>query len=314
MATNEATTFTDGNIQTGREKKNDQQQEMGWQSVTIGGVTGILMGAGAMYALDSYGNAPVAEEAANNNGAGSDGKAEVHSHAASNGLQVAEVDQNLTFGEAFAAARTAVGPGGVFHWHGNIYNTYTADEWNSMSAGDRAQFAQQVQPEIRPSEMHQDHKQDVAQHQEPHQKVDEPIKETPEETQTEPSKPVTENPESQNDDGETHFLGFENITIDGQEHLAGHATNEGRHVYFVDLDNDSEHLIDHAITDRNGDGVLTIGEAVEFGGKVTMEEFGLLSQIESANANASSGQVALNTQDDIATDMPDYMSDANTVL
>ena len=311
MATNETTTFTDDNIQTGREKKESQQPEVGWQSVTIGGVTGILMGAGAMYALDAYGNEPAAEETVNNNGERSDGKEEIHSHVGSNGLKVADVDENLSFGDAFQTAREAVGPGGVFHWHGNIYNTYTADEWNGMSAEDRAQFAQQVQPEIRPSEMHHEHRHDVAQNHEPHPKTDEPVKEKPE---GEPAKPESEQAEPQNEDGEVHFLGFENINIDGQEHVAGHMTNAGRHVYFVDMDNDPDHLIDHAIADRNGDGSLTMNEAVEFDGKVTMEEFGLLSQIESSSANSSNGQLAQNTQDSIATDMPDYMNDANTVL
>ena len=40
-------------------------------------------------------------------------------------LKVAEVSQDLSFGEAFATARASVGAGGVFHWHGGIYNTYT---------------------------------------------------------------------------------------------------------------------------------------------------------------------------------------------
>ena len=40
----------------------------------------------------------------------------------------------MSFSEAFTAARTEVGSGGVFEWHGNIYSTFTEDEWNGMTA------------------------------------------------------------------------------------------------------------------------------------------------------------------------------------
>lgn len=43
------------------------------------------------------------------------------------------VNNEMSFGEAFAAARAEVGSGGAFEWRGNVYSTYTAEEWNSMS-------------------------------------------------------------------------------------------------------------------------------------------------------------------------------------
>ena len=52
-----------------------------------------------------------------------------------------EVSDDMSFGEAFAAARNEVGAGGVFEWHGQIYNTYTAEEWNGMTAEERAEFS-----------------------------------------------------------------------------------------------------------------------------------------------------------------------------
>ena len=87
-----------------------------WKPVTIGGLTGILMGAGTMYAIE---NVNTEELASGNN--------------ADEQLKVASVDDNLNFRDAFEAARAEVGPGGVFRWHGNIYNTYTAEEWKAMS-------------------------------------------------------------------------------------------------------------------------------------------------------------------------------------
>lgn len=56
-------------------------------------------------------------------------------------LQVAHnINDDMTFDEAFAAAREEVGPGGAFQWHGSVYGTYTASEWNEMSTADRAEF------------------------------------------------------------------------------------------------------------------------------------------------------------------------------
>jgi hypothetical protein len=52
------------------------------------------------------------------------------------------VTSDMTFGQAFAAARAEVGPGGVFEWHGNLYGTYTAEEWNSMSASEQAEYGE----------------------------------------------------------------------------------------------------------------------------------------------------------------------------
>lgn len=38
------------------------------------------------------------------------------------------VTDEMSFGEAFAAARTETGPGGVFQWHGQYYHTFVAQE------------------------------------------------------------------------------------------------------------------------------------------------------------------------------------------
>ena len=50
------------------------------------------------------------------------------------------VDDSMSFGEAFNAARAEVGAGGVFEWHGYIYSTYTEDEWNGMSQTERDEY------------------------------------------------------------------------------------------------------------------------------------------------------------------------------
>lgn len=50
------------------------------------------------------------------------------------------VNDDMSFSEAFAAARAEVCAGGVFEWHGQVYGTYTAEEWNAMTPAERAEF------------------------------------------------------------------------------------------------------------------------------------------------------------------------------
>ena len=130
-------------------KKEVNKDENPWKLVTLGGVTGVLMGAGLL-----YGGQMAAKELDSAESPEADApEAGETSHTLENGLKVAAVNDDLSFGEAFAQARAEVGPGGVFHWHGGIYNTYTAAEWNAMSVGEKHNFAQQVQPEVRPDEI-----------------------------------------------------------------------------------------------------------------------------------------------------------------
>lgn len=54
------------------------------------------------------------------------------------------VTDDMSFNDAFAIARHEVGPGGVFEWHGKLYNTYYENEWNSMDSSEIEQFTQSV--------------------------------------------------------------------------------------------------------------------------------------------------------------------------
>lgn len=120
-----------------------------WKAVTIGGVAGIAMGvsgtlagtagiaaAEAIVAPDI--DSPETPDAPKVNGGGNAGTVEPAAPVATS------VSDDMSFGEAFAAARAEVGPGGVFEWRGNVYNTYHAEEWNSMSAAERDEFFDSV--------------------------------------------------------------------------------------------------------------------------------------------------------------------------
>lgn len=47
---------------------------------------------------------------------------------------------DMSFSEAFAAAREDVGAGGIFYWHGKPYGTYYENEWNAMSEADKDEY------------------------------------------------------------------------------------------------------------------------------------------------------------------------------
>lgn len=76
--------------------------------IAIGGVSGILLGTAAEL---TYNHRPE----------GNNGNVETEDNGA------AEAD--MSFAEAWSAARAEVGPNGTFEWHGNIYSTATAEEW-----------------------------------------------------------------------------------------------------------------------------------------------------------------------------------------
>lgn len=331
MATNETTNFAenysnDSSVQTNN--KNERVAENGWHAVTISGVAGILMGAGAMYATEAFANtetlgeeSPKVEteettvetsgEEASVVASGTEGTAPT-SHIAPNTdeLHVATVDQSLSFGQAFAAARAEVGPGGVFHWHGGVFNTYYLDEWNQMSPAERASFAKVVQPEIQTTPAHitiEGSGSNTHIHIHIHNHEDNPQPSPVPEPKPEP----TPEPES-----EVRFLGFDNVNIEGEEYEAGHMLDHGHHVYLLDLDNDPEHVLETAITDFNQDGKLTADEAWDISDRhITIEQFGLMTIIDNLGAGTEgSTQVALNSQDAIGSELPDYMNDANPLV
>ena len=296
MNSNENTVFGTAEEQPKSETKKQQAGTSGWQQVTIGGTTGILMGAAGMYAANAF----AGEQPAEAGGQQADG---AQGHTTDNGLHVAEVDQNLPFGEAFTAARAEVGPGGVFHWHGNIYNTYTAQEWNAMSDGEHRQFAQQVQPEIQPGE-ERTGRQDVAHQHKPQPKpaVDDTDR---------PEKPTPPKDDA-DDEPEVHFLGVEQVqTENGQTMNVGHMVIGSEEVALVDMNDDR--VFDVAISDSNRNGEIDDNEVIDISSQqMTVTDFAVASaQQQDSNAPAQPEMANQTPQDEIAEGMPDYMNDAD---
>ena len=111
-----------------------------WKPVVIGGVSGIAFGGVATAAVAATTN-HTSEDAENGETTltGVSGSAHVDGS-----VPVAQVSDDISFSEAFHAAHEQVGPGGVFVWHGQVYSTFTEDEWNSMTPAEQAEFGNHV--------------------------------------------------------------------------------------------------------------------------------------------------------------------------
>jgi hypothetical protein len=235
-----------------------------WKPVTIGGVTGILMGAGAMYGVQAM--ASGSDEVA----AGAD-----------EGLKVATVDDSMSFSQAFEAARAQAGAGGVFTWHGNIFNTYTADEWKAMSHDDKQLFAEQVKPQIDAANI--DTEQLVA-HVAPEDKPEDGVEAAQEPSVTvevEDDEPLPDAnlelasvQESQKQEGETtwsditsndddvRIVGFRDVEIGrGRSVTMQEIEVNGQRVAVIDVDKDG--TPDLAMSDLNHNQQMDEGEVLD---------------------------------------------------
>lgn len=130
----------DRNANSDNEVEVKDAKKKDWRRVAVGAGAGLLIGGVA--------TAFMGMKSADTDS--TDGKQENDNHKdelsnpewVDDQIQVAtSVNDDMSFGEAFAAARAEVGPGGCFEWHGKLYGTYTADEWNHMTAEQRAEWS-----------------------------------------------------------------------------------------------------------------------------------------------------------------------------
>lgn len=55
-----------------------------------------------------------------------------------------DVNDSMSFTEAFQTSRAEVGTGGIFEWKGNLYNTYYKEEWDNMDKSDKVAFFESI--------------------------------------------------------------------------------------------------------------------------------------------------------------------------
>lgn len=278
-----------------------------WKMVSIGGIGGLLVGAGAMYATGALASnknssdatedaletasssvadmseklkdAAEAEKANEPQEAEDKGKQDttVEGKTAANNTNNAEVervtvvehvtvvqhqnapiyqdapiaynvDDHMSFSEAFAAARAEVGPGGVFSWHGGVYGTYYENEWNQMSNTERNLYAQSVHTEYDVSQVDT---YNLADANNPH--VDINVHVTVDDNSLEDVVGTTEPTDVQVD----HNV----IDVDGQTMDVYTTDVDGQTVAYVDVDNDGS--LDLAMADVNGNGIPDTGEILD---------------------------------------------------
>lgn len=208
-----------------------------WKEVSISGVTGILMGAGAMKAMQLRDG----DDAANDN-------------------QLASSERSyddMTFREAFDAARAELGAGGVFRWHGNIYNTYTADEWNAKTADEQDAFAEQVGAEVSADKVENAELTQVEAKEETGADVKVVMDNDTDATASSVGEQTVES-----DDDDVRVLGYGEVTLkDGHNVTVQELEINGRRVAVVDVDQDGE--ADYAMSDLNQNQRMDEGEVID---------------------------------------------------
>ncbi|MDO4319259.1 MAG: hypothetical protein Q4C34_01670 [Bacteroidales bacterium] len=171
------------------------------------------------------------------------------------------VNDSMSFGQAFAAARAEVGAGGVFEWRGGVYGTFNAQEWNSMSAAERAEWSSHFNWSNVTREPEQTHHGSGSTGDNNHGHEDEEPKGGEGEKHPDTKKPDNKNGHDTNHDGEKHE--YEVISVDTTEDgivTAIVKTSDGKYCMLADTDGDG--VFDTKVADTNGDGQVSDNEIV----------------------------------------------------
>lgn len=287
MATNETTTGT------------PQKDSLKWKEVTIGGISGILLGGAGSFAATAAtlnNSDEVVDENAeenNENQTEENVNTEESAQVVAHGNVASGVNDNMSFNEAFAAARSEVGAGGCFVWHGNVYGTYYASEWNAMSPAQRDEFVTQTTG-VDTSHSHATY----AHHS------------TSSHTHTE-QHVTPEKEESGEEDMAVEILGVEQVQHeDGSVSNIGAASINGQAVYFIDVDGEDGEF-ELMATDINANGSLEENEITDISDQhMQVSQFQELAQA-SGNGSGSGNEV----EEYYASNdnLPDYVNDADPV-
>lgn len=108
------------------------------------GLIGLLGGIGGAkgydYANDKFAERDNSTDAAEDADVEDDSN-ELYDYEMPTSVEFADtVTDDMSYGEAFGAAREELGQGGFFTWKGQHYNTYTKEEWDSFSDEDKKEF------------------------------------------------------------------------------------------------------------------------------------------------------------------------------
>ena len=241
-------------------KSNAEKKGMSplWQSVLVGGVPGILIGAGGTVGVEAIANSASAEE---------QGEVAIQDEATvetpTEILEAHSVTDDMSFSEAFATARAKVGPGGAFVWHGQVYGTYRGDdpEWQEMSDEARAEHSQEILSQV---------------HATPYTPTENepeivPAPAPEDSGEIEDVNPVAETADDANDI-DVHILGVGELQApDGSVAQVGVGTIDDHAAIFADTDGDNE--VDTVLIDTNDNARLDHDEIYDATGSgITMDD------------------------------------------
>ena len=216
------------------------------------------------------------------------------------------VTDEMSFGEAFAAARAEVGPGGAFEWRGGVFGTYTADEWANMTAEEREAYQDNfnwnnrseadVQPVDGDGEVVEPQPEEPAA-EEP--AAEEPAAEEPVVEEPVVEEPVVEEPTIEEPvaevDPEVEILG---VVHDEELGTVGAVTVDGEEVLLIDVDTDG--TFDALVADANHDGEISDNEIVDITEEnLSVADVAAAAGVEDPTYASYEGE-------------PDYVNDADT--
>ena len=218
-----------------------------------------------------------------NNGGNTGGNTAISDEPVIIGLEDGDVDMattvndEMSFSEAFATARAEVGGGGAFVWNGNVYSTYTAEEWNAITDAQKEEYYEhlnwskqevdvQLEVEVVSTE------------------PDDDLNVVPADHGTE--LVITEEPE-------IVILGVAHDDETGANY--GVMTVDDQEVVYVDVNDDG--TFDYVVADINQDGEFTEGE---------------IAYVENQHLTVSDFEAAMDNDVYLASndEGPDYINDA----
>ena len=249
--------------------------EQTWKNVMLGGIPGILLGVGGVFAAQAFTNA---DDSGNNGGGGAGG-----SHLEEGDIPVANsVNDSMSFREAFEAAREEVGPGGAFSWHGNVYSTYRSDdpEWVQMGPDGQAAHCHEIVVQV---------------HAEPYSAspapapAPDPEPEPSPEPEPDPEPSPEPEPQPDPDAPDIRILGVDVNSETGEAVAYGYVN--GHETEFYDIDGDNQ--VDLILHDVNDDGEITPDEVADATGSgITIDDLNGGSGYENdVNPDGAEGEV-----------------------
>ena len=212
------------------------------------------------------------------------------------------VNDEMSFNDAFAAARAELGAGAVFEWRGNVYGTYFADEWESMSVEEKLEFADRViydslYAEDEPLSGFDDI--EIIEDIEGAEITIAPEDDTENEFVDEVAEDDNNNPVDVDVENVLHIS-----DAYGNDYSVAELSVDGESVTLVDTNNDG--VMDISLNDANGDGVVQLAE-IEYlsNDNITVDE--LTNQFMAANQIPEPSDDLFNTDnfdcnDDVADD------------